>query len=188
MSRPKLALRRVGAVDGLRAGVDDQLLPLDRIGDAGVAQRRVVGIAGLAAQPVEGEPCRLLVGELDAPLDVDQLAAIAATLDMVADLQRAALGIGRVIDEDLETRGLALDAALAVLEMLDRRVVLGGIAVGVAFDRQLRRFFRRDAEAVGTVAEPGDADCRVDAIDRWLGHLISPCAFAGRLFGFSRES
>ena len=168
----RLAPRR--AVDGLRACVDDQLLPLDRIGDAGIAQRRAVGIAGLAAQPVEGEPCRLLVGELGAPLDVDQLAAIAAALDMVADLQRAALGIGVVVDEDLEARGLPLDAALAVLEMLDRRVVLGGIAVGVAFDRQLRRLFRRDAEAVGTVAEPGDADCRVDAVNRWLGHLNFP--------------
>ena len=100
-------------------------------------------VAVLAVQLLELVPGRLLVREVDAPLDVDQRAGVAAALDLVADLERPSLGALVVVDADLEARGLALDAPLGVLERLDGQLGRAvrrelGLPLRVAGDRQRR--------------------------------------------------
>jgi hypothetical protein len=105
-------------IDAARPGIDDQPLA-PGIGNRGVAPYRADGMAMLAGQAVELVPAGLLVGDVDAPLDVDEGAPVAAALHMVAELERPAFRGFLVIDEDLKPRGLALDAAFGILELHD---------------------------------------------------------------------
>jgi hypothetical protein len=142
-----------------------------------VATMRVIGqIAVLALERVEGEPAGLLVGEIDAPLDVDKLAAVAAALDMIAELERPPFRSLVVIDENLEPRPLALHPAVLVLERGHvHRPAVGrdqGVSLRVAFQRQPRRRLRREVELRFAVAEPRDADPRMDPVRRQ--HFVPP--------------
>ena len=85
----------VGAVDGARAGIDDQLLARAPIGDRGVAPRVTGRVAVLAVELRELVPGGLLVRQVDAPLDVDERAGIAAAFDRVAELERPPLRAAR---------------------------------------------------------------------------------------------
>ena len=104
-------------VHAARTGIDDQAVA---VGHVGVAARIAVRIAVLALRGVELVPARLLVRDIDLPLDVDQRAGIAAALDPVADLERPPFGRVVVIDEHLEPRGLPLDAPVGVAEIRDQ--------------------------------------------------------------------
>ena len=136
----------------------------------------------LAFELAELVPDGLLVGEVDAPLDVLQGAVIAAAVDGIADVERPAVGTLIVIDVDLEARGGAFDAAPGVLEFPDRK--LGGavgreqrIAVFVTVGGQSAGLFRRNVELIRTVSQARNAYAGVNAVDgytfRGVGHNVS---------------
>ena len=117
----------------------------------------------LAGQAVELVPAGLLVGDVDAPLDVDEGTPVAAARHMVAELERPAFRGFLVIDEDLKPRGLALDAAFGILELHDqpRRHPIGlelRVAVGAAFLGQPRRSLGCQIEIRLAIAQASDAD------------------------------
>src|SRR3954447_22564791 len=102
--------------DGPGTGINDQPAAL---GNIGVAPRRVGRIAVLTQRRVELVPARLLVGEIDLPADLGQRPVITAAFDLVADLERPAIGAFLVIDKDLKACRLALNAALGVAKLGD---------------------------------------------------------------------
>ena len=74
-----------------------------------------------------------------------------------------ALRIVFVDPEDAEQRGLATNPPILVLEAPDRNrcsVAEQDVAMRAAFERQTADTVRGQLEAVGTVADPGDADRR----------------------------
>jgi hypothetical protein len=173
---------RVLEPDGAWSGIDDQLLALLGIGDVGVAQLVAGAVAMLAGGLLELIPARLLVREVDSPMDVvdPDLAALPGMsvddVEFVADLQLAPIGTGIVVDEHAEPSGLPSDPAVAVLELADRllpAVLHDGVAIGVAIDRQRAGGLRRNVERVRAVPEPRDPDGGMDTECRCHGG--SPC-------------
>src|SRR5262249_8889611 len=131
---------------------------------------RVVGsVAVLAGELLELVPGALLVGQVGAPLDVHQGALVAAARDRVAELERPPFRALVVVDPDLEARRLALDAPLGILAGAHgplARAVVGEprVARRVAVNGERRRRLGRDAELLGRVAQPRDADSGVDLV------------------------
>src|SRR5439155_21518226 len=87
------------------------------------------------------------------------------------------LGMFVVIGENLEARCLALKASLVILERLDPQLsqTVGrdqGVAALVAINGQGSRLLWCNAEGVGTVAKPGDADARMYPVDG--RHILAP--------------
>jgi hypothetical protein len=160
--------RLVGARDGARAGVDDQLLAGGGIGDAGIAQRHLArlvtvrfAVEQIALELDEIVPAGLLVGEVDGPLDRGDAGRIEGQL--------GALRILIADDVDPEQGALPPHGAAAILELADadrHAVLILDVAVAGAFDRQRADRVRRDVEAVATVAETGDSDRRTDYVAR----------------------
>ena len=139
--------------------IDDQHLPRLFVGDVGVAQRMVGGVAVLALKLLELVPDRFLVRQVDGPLDIDQWAGAAGAPDRFALLELPALGVLAVVDKDLETRRLTLDPALRVFEDVGGLLLaslglrLTGLRIGV--DRQAAGGFRTDVIVGRAVADAG---------------------------------
>src|ERR1700744_3262789 len=157
-------------VDVARTGIDDQALARGRADDLRVPSRMTVGVAVLAVELLELVPDGLLVREPDAPLNVDERSGVAASFDVVAELQRATFRTVVVVNPHLKARRLPADATFAGLVVDDVNL---GEAVGrhervaedVALGRRLGRLLRRDVEGVGTVAEARYSDSGMNAID-----------------------
>ena len=129
----------------------------------------------LTLRGIELVPARLLVRDVDLPLDVDQHAFVAAAFDRITDFERPPFGRGVVVDEDLESRCLAFDASLRIFEIRhqhrrDAVCLVAGIAHLVAGLRQAGWRFRRQIEFGVAVAEAGNADAGMDLVGRHV-HL-----------------
>ena len=95
---------------------------------------------------------------------------VAAAFNGIADAQRPALRRLLVIHIDMEPGGLALDATLRVFELSNAqlRLAIGReprISLLVTGNGQGCRGLRGDAEFVRTIAQTGNADSGMNAID-----------------------
>src|ERR1044072_751295 len=120
----------------------------------------VGAVAVLAVELLERIPTRLLVRQIDSPLNVLDAAdhRLSGLLQddfyLVADLNLFPLLQVVIVAEDAEPRGLPLDAPFAVLELRDG--LLG--AVRVQLVRYLPGLLGRAVELVGAVADARDSD------------------------------
>src|SRR5665213_4606943 len=59
-------------IDDLRSGVDDEALAFVGVGDGGIAERMAILVTVFAFELLKLIPAGLLIGEVDAPLNIDQ--------------------------------------------------------------------------------------------------------------------
>jgi hypothetical protein len=147
-----------------RTRVDDQALALGDVRDVRVAQRVLRRVAGLARADEEPVPDRLLVGEVDRPLDPRDAAG--------AGPHRLA-GTFPVVAVDLEAGALAPHQAGIVAE------VLRAEGAPVRVDRQPAGGLRRDVEVLA-VADARDPDRGVDLVGDGAHVTAASCAPIGR--------
>ena len=138
----------------------------------------LVGIAVFPVELLELIPRRLLVGEVDAPLDIDEFPRVSPALDGVAELERATFRARLIVDEHLESGGLPHDPTLAVLEAVDaqHRLAVGReprIPLPIAGDRQGPGFSGAMENWSGPLPRRAIPIPGVDPVNEaWWAHIV----------------